>query len=180
MRRQQFVSVDLSHTIEAVCRGRTRGYVLYGLASSWGSILFFAFIGLVLFGLRDLLSLDARTLTGYIVVFLYMVVPVEGILSALPAIAGARIAMQRVQQIRSGLSPEISPKTYVAEPFTSLAIVNMHYQYRGEDREHFSLGPLSLTFTPGEPDLLTMTTREKLILQGLRYADADPKDDRYV
>lgn len=93
---------------------------------------------------------NTRTLTGYIVVFLYMVVPVEGILSALPAIAGARIAMQRVQQLRTGLSPEIPPKPHAAEPFTSLALENIHYQYQGEDGERFSLGPLSLTFTPGE------------------------------
>jgi len=150
MRRRQFVGGELSHTIEAVCRERTRGYALYGLASSWGSILFFTFIGVVLFGLRDMLALDTRTLTGYIVVFLYMVVPVEGILSALPAIAGARIAMKRVQQLITVLNPEITPKAYAAEPFTSLALEKIHYQYQGEDGERFSLGPLSLTFKPGE------------------------------
>ncbi|MFW8188809.1 cyclic peptide export ABC transporter, partial [Klebsiella pneumoniae] len=77
--------------IEAVRRERTRGYVLYGLATSWGSILFFAFIGLVLFGLRDSLTLDPAAITGYVMIFLYMIVPVEGVLSSLPTIASARV-----------------------------------------------------------------------------------------
>lgn len=56
----------------------------------------------------------------------------------------------QVQQLRTGLSPEIPPKPHAAEPFTSLALENIHYQYQGEDGERTSLGPLSLTFTPGE------------------------------
>ncbi|HFF8942586.1 TPA: cyclic peptide export ABC transporter [Serratia marcescens] len=149
-RRRQFVSGELAQNIDAVRRERTRGYVLYGLASSWGSTLFFAFIGLVLFGLRDLLALDARMLTGYIMVFLYMIVPVEGVLSALPTLAGARVAMQRVQSLREQLKPEVPQRRVAPSPFVSLALDNVRYQYQSEEGERFTLGPLDLHIAPGE------------------------------
>ena len=149
-RRRRFVSHDLAANIEAVRRERTRGYVLYGLATSWGSVLFFAFIGLVLFGLRDLLTLDPAAITGYVMVFLYMIVPVEGVLSALPTIASARLALQRVQQLREALPAEPPQRPLPEAPFRSLALENVRYQYQGEDGERFTLGPLDLHFAPGE------------------------------
>ncbi|ELQ9307640.1 cyclic peptide export ABC transporter [Serratia marcescens] len=150
VRRRQFVSGELAQNIDAVRRERTRGYVLYGLASSWGSALFFAFIGLVLFSLRDGLALDERALTGYIMVFLYMIVPVEGLLSALPTLAGARVAMQRVQSLRAQLRPEVPQRHFTAPPFASLALDNVRYQYQNEEGEHFTLGPLNMHIAPGE------------------------------
>lgn len=35
-------------------------------------------------------------------------------------------------------------------PFRSLTLQEVRYQYRGEDGERFTLGPLNLQFTPGE------------------------------
>jgi putative ATP-binding cassette transporter len=149
-RRQRFVYGELADNIEAVRRERTSGYVLYGLATSWGSILFFAFIGLVLFGLRDSLTLDPAAITGYVMIFLYMIVPVEGVLSSLPTIASARVALQRVQHLRDHLPPEEPQRPLPAVPFRSLTLQEVRYQYQGEDGERFTLGPLNLQFTPGE------------------------------
>ncbi|TCQ72835.1 putative ATP-binding cassette transporter [Raoultella ornithinolytica] len=149
-RRRRFVAGELADNIEAVRQQRTRGYVLYGLATSWGSILFFAFIGLVLFGLRDLLTLEPATITGYVMIFLYMIVPVEGVLSSLPTLASARVALQRVQQLREDLPPEQPQRPLPAEPFRSLALEAIRYQYRGEDGESFTLGPLDMRFSPSE------------------------------
>ena len=150
VRRRQFVSGELADNIEAVRQQRTRGYVLYGLATSWGSILFFAFIGLVLFGLRGSLTLAPAALTGYVMIFLYMIVPVEGVLSSLPTIASARVALQRVQQLRDELPPEQPQRPLAAEPLRSLTLKEVRYQYQGEDGERFTLGPLNLQFAPGE------------------------------
>ncbi|MFK3706246.1 cyclic peptide export ABC transporter [Klebsiella sp. NPDC088457] len=149
-RRRQFVYGELADNIEAVRQERTRGYILYGLATSWGSILFFAFIGLVLFGLRESLTLSPTVITGYVMIFLYMIVPVEGVLSSLPTIASARVALQRVQQLRDDLPPERPQRRLPAEPFRSLTLSEVRYQYQGEDGERFTLGPLNMQFTPGE------------------------------
>lgn len=149
-RRRHFVDGELAENIEAVRRERTRGYILYGLATSWGSILFFVFIGLVLFGLREALTLQPAAITGYVMIFLYMIVPVEGVLSSLPTIASARVAMQRMQQLQAALPPEQAQRPLPEGPFTSLALERVSYQYQGEDGERFTLGPLDLTFTPGE------------------------------
>lgn len=149
-RRRHFVDGPLAENIEAVRQERTRGYVLYGLATSWGSVLFFAFIGLVLFALRGSLGLGSSVITGYAMVFLYMIVPVEGVLSALPAIAGARISLQRVRQLSAELEPQMPQLCGAPKAFFSLELDNITYQYQSADGDSFALGPLSLRFMPGE------------------------------
>ncbi len=149
-RRRQFIDGPLTSNIEAVRQERTRGYVLYGLATSWGSVLFFSFIGIVMYALRGMLALEPVVVTGYTMVFLYMIVPVEGVLSALPAIASARVALQRVQQLSSELQPETPQQPGETREFSSLELTDVRYEYQGSDGEHFTLGPLSLRFQPGE------------------------------
>jgi putative ATP-binding cassette transporter len=51
-RLRQFVDGELADNIETVRKERTHGYVLYGLATNWGSVLFFSFIGIVIYALR--------------------------------------------------------------------------------------------------------------------------------
>lgn len=149
-RLHQFVDGELADNIEAVRKERTHGYVLYGLATNWGSVLFFSFIGIVIYALRGPLALESTVLTGYTMVFLYMIVPVEGMLSALPAIASARIALQRVRQLSVELEPETPQRTENANAFSSLSLTGVCYHYEGSDGERFTLGPLSLHFRPGE------------------------------
>jgi putative ATP-binding cassette transporter len=140
---------ELADNIEAVRRERTSGYVLYGLATSWGSILF---LPLSAWCCSACGTLDAgsgghhRLRHGS----LYMIVPVEGVLSSLPTIASARVALQRVQHLRDHLPPEEPQRPLPAVPFRSLTLQEVRYQYQGEDGERFTLGPLNLQFTPGE------------------------------
>jgi len=149
-RRRRFVNGPLADNIEQVRRERTRGYVLYGLATNWGSILFFAFIGCVLYLLRQYFDINNTVMTGYTMVFLYMIVPVEGLLSALPSIGSARIALQRIQQVRDALPKEHMLPQSQPPQLQSLALKAVSFDYQGEEGETFRLGPLDLHFSPGE------------------------------
>lgn len=149
-RLHDFVDGQLTENIEAVRRERTRGYVLYGLATSWGSILFFAFIGIVIYALRGILALDSSVTTGYAIVFLYMIVPVQGLLSALPAVSSARVALQRVQDFSKHLPSEDAQRHLPPEKFSGVELKNITYRYHGENGDRFSFGPVSQSFIPGE------------------------------
>jgi len=150
LRRRLFVDGRLSQNIEAVRVERTRGYVLYGMAKSWGSVLFFAFIGMVLYLLRGYLGLDSAVMTGYTMIFLYMIVPVEGVLSALPTLASARIALQRVMQLQADLPAEKVEPLGSTPRLEQLELVDIQYEYQGEEGERFTLGPLNLRIKQGE------------------------------
>ncbi|WP_336708922.1 MULTISPECIES: cyclic peptide export ABC transporter [unclassified Cedecea] len=149
-RRRHFVDGPLSENIEAVRIERTRGYVFYGLAKSWGSVLFFAFIGVVLYWLRESLALSSAVMTGYTMIFLYMIVPVEGVLSALPTVTSARIALQRIAQLKTDLPQEKLLPLKSPPRFDGLELADIRYEYQGEEGERFTLGPLNLRFTQGE------------------------------
>ncbi|QKJ85040.1 putative ATP-binding cassette transporter [Paramixta manurensis] len=151
LRRRRFVRGPLAENIESVRQERTRGYVLYALATSWGSVLFFAFIGCVLYLLRGYLPVNPEIMTGYTMVFLYMIVPVEGLLSALPNISSARVALQRIRDVESVLPPEAHQPPVSSPYLHSLTLQGISHHYQGENRdERFTLGPLDLHFSPGE------------------------------
>lgn len=150
-RRRRFIQGEVTENIEAVRVERTRGYVLYAMATSWGSFLFFAFIGAVLFLLVRWFPLSHPVLTGYAMVFLYMIIPIEGLLSALPNIATARVALQRIQEVRGRMPGEpVQDPTPITE-LRSLVLKEVTHHYRREhDNASFLLGPLTLEFKPGE------------------------------
>ncbi|WP_144158105.1 cyclic peptide export ABC transporter [Paraburkholderia sp. BCC1885] len=150
-RKQAFIDDTLATNVEAVRVQRTRGYVLYAAAASWGSFIFFAFIGCVLFVLARLYPVSGHVMSGYAMIFLYMIMPIEGLLSALPTISSAKVAIERINQINEDLPSE---NTLAAEPATSFDSIVLehvtHRYYREKEDEVFTLGPIDLAFKPGE------------------------------
>ena len=59
--------------------------IVYAAAASWGQLLFFVAIGLVLFALPSWVALDSGTLAGAVLTTLYTASPLEAIMGWLPA-----------------------------------------------------------------------------------------------
>ncbi|POR46310.1 putative ATP-binding cassette transporter [Paraburkholderia eburnea] len=151
-RSDAFVDRDIAPHVEAVRRQRTRGYVLHAVAASWGNLLLFAFVGLTIFVLAHAFHADAHVMSGYALVFLYLIMPVEGLLAALPSIGSARIAFERVARLETALPPEQSaPPAAAHVSFASIAFEHVEHRYmRDHDDGFFTLGPLDLTLDAGE------------------------------
>jgi putative pyoverdin transport system ATP-binding/permease protein len=150
-RKQAFIDETLATNVEAVRVQRTRGYVLYAAAASWGSFIFFAFIGCVLFLLTRFFPVSSHVMSGYAMIFLYMIMPIEGLLSALPTISSAKVAIERINQINEDLPPEQTLPAQQAMSFESIVLERVsHRYYREKEDEVFTLGPVDLTFKPGE------------------------------
>ncbi|MGS0897328.1 cyclic peptide export ABC transporter [Burkholderia stagnalis] len=150
-RRQAFIDDTLAPNVEAVRVQRTRGYVLYAAAASWGSFIFFAFIGCVLFVLARRYPVPAHVMSGYAMIFLYMIMPIEGLLSALPAISSAKVAIERIDQLGRDLPPERAQPAGQPASFDSIVLEHVtHGYYREQDDDVFTLGPVDLAFGPGE------------------------------
>ncbi|SAK64345.1 cyclic peptide transporter [Caballeronia pedi] len=150
-RTREFVDELLASNVEAVRVQRTRGYVLYAAAASWGSFIFFAFIGCVLFVLTRYVPVSPHVMSGYAMIFLYMIMPIEGVLSAIPNLSTARVALERVEQVNAELPAEANGPAIEAAAFESIVLDRVTHRYfREKENDVFTLGPVSLTFKPGE------------------------------
>jgi putative pyoverdin transport system ATP-binding/permease protein len=151
-RMREFVDGLLARNVEAVRVQRTRGYVLYAAAASWGSFIFFAFIGCVLFVLTRYVPVSSHVMSGYAMIFLYMILPIEAVLSAIPSLSSARIALERVEKVNAELPAEAAaPTTHDARSFGSIVFEDItHRYYREKENDVFTLGPVSVSFSPGE------------------------------
>ncbi|WP_042339522.1 cyclic peptide export ABC transporter [Paraburkholderia ferrariae] len=156
LRRAAFIDDTLSTNVEAVRVQRTRGYVLYAAAASWGSFILFAFIGITLFVVARIFPVNTHVMSGYAMVFLYMIMPIESLLSAIPSVSTARVALERIEQVNAELPPEVEydangPDAPVNGGFDSIVLDGVTHRYfREKENDVFSLGPINLAFKPGE------------------------------
>ncbi len=152
-RREAFASGPLAEAIDAVRVNRTQGLSLLYLSLTIGSTLFFAVIGIILFVVQRPLGADAAVASGYTLVFLYMMAPLEGLLNSLPQFNLARIAYQRIADTTGPLAVEQARADAVADrrPFGELAMRGVTHRYfrDGEDGA-FTLGPIDLSLRAGE------------------------------
>jgi putative pyoverdin transport system ATP-binding/permease protein len=152
-KRTRFADEVLGRTIEAVRRERTLGMSIYEAAVGWGNFLVYAFIGLMLFVLVADASGQAKVLTGFALIFIYMVSPLQGLLNSLPNINLARVASGRIEElIRLLASSETPAQSQARTPrFNSVELRGVsHRYYHEQSNEFFELGPIDLRLKPGE------------------------------
>jgi putative ATP-binding cassette transporter len=110
----------------------------------------------VIFVLPTYRNVNSATLAAYSLTMLYITGPLQVILSLIPALGRARIALQQVEAL--GISLESAGSESIPAvnllPGNSpslLELVNVTHTYRQEyDDTSFTLGPIDLTFRPGE------------------------------
>ncbi|MGP9510203.1 MULTISPECIES: cyclic peptide export ABC transporter [unclassified Halomonas] len=151
-KRHTFMNQVLGKSVEGVRRLRTHGMSLFVISTSWGQFLMYAFIGLVLFVLAGDGPNQTQVMTGFALVFVYMVTPLEGLLINIPRINMARVAASRIDDITREMPQEqdrqASPQ---ALDFQRLELRDVTHQYYHEQSDDvFELGPINLSFTPGE------------------------------
>jgi putative ATP-binding cassette transporter len=151
-KRARFFDEVLGQSIETVRRERTRGMSLFLLSTSWGNFLIYGFIGLVLFVLIGEVAERARIMTGFALVFVYMVSPLENLLVALPRANLAKASGARIDEITRQLEHTES-EAAGAPParLDSLVLKGVCHSYYHEGRDDvFTLGPVDMSFHPGE------------------------------
>lgn len=147
-----FMDQILGESVEGVRRLRTYGMSLFVISTSWGQFLMYAFIGLVLFVLVSDGPNQTQVMTGFALVFVFMVTPLEGLLINIPRINMARVAASRIDDI----TREMPQRQGLQEPCETPALQRLelrgvtHQYYHEQSDDFFELGPINLSFTPGE------------------------------
>ncbi|HEU4507794.1 MAG TPA: cyclic peptide export ABC transporter [Pyrinomonadaceae bacterium] len=174
-RRNAFYSELLEPTAWASQQELAVGDVIWVAAGSWGQILFFIFIGLVLFVVPTLSPSSSLVLTGYTLTVMYMMGPLEFVLNFVPELTRANVAMKKIDAITESLDEQFVTEaitdTEVNASWNSLELVGVQHTYRREnEEEEFSLGPIDLSLRPGELVFITggngsgKTTLAKLLV----------------
>lgn len=156
-RRLRLQSEALRGTINRICDIQIRSINLFVIAKGFGSTLFFIVIGVAL-GVEVLWpSTDRGTLSGFVLVLLYMKGPLEHLIGTLPIVSRAQIAFRRIAELSAEFAspePHLLMKDDARPPATidSLELRNARYVYppAGPDMEPFVLGPVSLRVGRGE------------------------------
>ncbi|MBB3256959.1 putative ATP-binding cassette transporter [Paraburkholderia bannensis] len=178
-RGDEFLDKVLSPALESVRSTRVRGMLIYSGASNFGLFLLYVIIGVTTFFFTRYAGLDAHTSSGFVVVFLYLMVPLDSLLNNLPQVQLARVALERienaVQQMRNAETPALD--NGAAPAFSRIDVNGLQHSYYHERADEiFQLGPIELSFTPGEIVFLVggngsgKTTLAKL-LTGLYVAE---------
>lgn len=153
-KREAFMSRLLMPTLDDMRRHHVAGMDVLLTAEGWGSLLFFVLVGLVLFVAPVVGAVEPGVLTGYALVLLYMRGPLEGFVANLPELSRARIALERIEQLRSELwqGQGYESGTVTGAPgFSRLELRGVTHRYHREMEDRsFLLGPVDLSLCPGE------------------------------
>jgi len=175
-RREAFLSKALYPTAASLRKHAMIGHLMFVGANSYGQTLFFILIGLILFISHNMPGINAQTLIGYTLVILYMMTPLQMILTLIPNLANASVSMRKVEKLgltlhESGASEEIPRQLTAGASWKSVELLGVTHTYHREGEPNgFLLGPIDLTLEPGELLFITggngsgKTTLAKLLL----------------
>ncbi len=174
-RREAHLRGGLERVSSEFREANLRGNAIAAAAHSWGQILFFLAIGVLVVVLPRFQSVTPQTLTGYTLTILFLTAPLETILNLLPMFNRAAAAVEAIQGL--GLSLDGPGEAQESAPvppavaWKTLELVEVTHSYDDPvTGELFVVGPISLCFRPGEIVFLVggngsgKTTLAKVIL----------------
>lgn len=152
-RRREFFDRVLAAADADVRENQFLGAWLQDAAIAGGRLLFFVAIGLLLFVWPRIQAEDQTTLTGYTLTILYLMSPVEQIMTWLPFMAMASVSIAAIERLGLSLreDPAESAEPAPLSAWRCIEFDQVIHTYQRDGREHpFALGPVDLTLTPGE------------------------------
>ena len=158
-RRRAFLRHQLGGAALQVQEHSVAAQRAFSSAVSWGQVLIFLLIGVVAFALPSWTPVERPVLTGFTFAILYMVGPVQIILNSMAQLSRATVAMDRVERMGGRLAEAARPAQRPAPDvaaWRSLELAGVTHTYHSErDGTAFTLGPIDLSFRPGEVVFIT-------------------------
>ena len=155
-RRDVFLYQNIEATTEAYRKHNVAAELRFIVANNWSHLLFFALIGLLLFLLPRVEHVSPQEMTGYVIATLYLMGPLSGLLSSLSVFGRANVALEKIDQLGVVLAArtidDCPPAVVEKVPaFQRLELTGITHRYHRErEDDHFILGPVNLSFRPGE------------------------------
>lgn len=158
-RRQRVHVEQIQQTVDRISALQVKSVNLFVTARALGTILFFLVIGVAL-TLRPFLWPDspASISSGFVLVLLYMRGPIENLISILPSLGRAQVALRRIAELSEQFaSPEpdlLAASTGSADTAREIETIELRdvsYTFRDSSRSSsFALGPIDLSIRRGD------------------------------
>jgi putative pyoverdin transport system ATP-binding/permease protein len=154
-RQERFLTEELQSTATSFRRHNVKGMAIYAVAASWGQLLVFVVIGLLIFLMARVQDVNTPVLTGFALTILYIMTPLQVIMNTLPNLGRASVALSKIETLGLSLTAQATDVTTTPPDekprFENLKLVNVRHSYYLEgEADNFTLGPLDLTFNSGE------------------------------
>lgn len=160
-RKRSEFAADISEKCAQYRDTRMDGENKFVKVSIIGEMLFISVIGIVVFTFSILFpNIQGNTLRSYVVVYLYMGGIVNSEIYLIPQFVRIFISWRRINELINEialLTPEPAPinRETAAESSVTLELKNVTYQYKNENGERFSVGPINHVFKSGEICFIT-------------------------
>lgn len=154
-RRLEFLTRTLMPAAESYRYYTMQNSSILTGAASWGQAFIFVIIGVVLALSDNVLAIQPEVVTGYVLVLILLMSPLQFIMNTMPVLARANIAVANMNRFGVDLSRNLEAQRTEPEPPGSkweplvLSDVGYTYYQEGGDKP-FKLGPIDLTFYQGE------------------------------
>jgi putative ATP-binding cassette transporter len=150
-----FVSDVIEPEAHRFRRSLLQAMVGYTWVSNVGSIMFYLLIGALLFLVPLCLPDHGAPLATIILILLYLIRPISELMSAMPALGQANIALGKIRQLSDMLSSnphqDAGPDPFTRPGPLSLELDKVCHSYTSQaDDSQFVLGPLDLKIGQGE------------------------------
>jgi putative pyoverdin transport system ATP-binding/permease protein len=151
-RRDSFVTQELEVSAQSSRNYRVKSLTILAIASSLGELLFFAILGLLVFGLPLVTAMTPAVLSGYVLTLTYVIRPIQNILEVLPGLSQAGIALRKIDRLGLALASRSEILTASEQrpaEFKSIQLCQVTHTYAKEE-DSFTLGAIDLVLHPGE------------------------------
>lgn len=153
-RRKVFLDEDL-HTAAATFRDyQVQAEGIAAVTQNFSDLLFFGILGVLVFGLPQFTTISSPVLSAYALTITYLARPIESMITVLPALSRGSVALKKIEELGLSLashSEALNAKSLFSQSFHhQIALINATHTYYTERDGQFTLGPINLSFRPGE------------------------------
>lgn len=153
-RREAFLQAELQVTAALSRDYNITSMGIAAIASNVGQLMFFIIVGLLVFGLPQLITISTPVLSGYVLTITYLMRPFGDVLRLLPELNRASVALQKIDTLGLSLASSseiISQNKPELQHFNCIELNQITHTYHREHEDSsFTLGAINLAFHPGE------------------------------
>ncbi|CAG9265241.1 Putative ATP-binding cassette transporter [Paraburkholderia unamae] len=156
-RRLRVYREQLGGAVDLIALLKTRAMTLYWLQDSASMLLFFVVIGAIV-ALQPRLGVEPAVVSGFVIVLLYVMGPIQQLSGALPAFGQAQVAFRRIAELSAGFA-HCEPDLLIAQggehahapAFERIALQRASYAFPAPGGARgFTLGPVDMEVRRGE------------------------------
>jgi putative pyoverdin transport system ATP-binding/permease protein len=156
LRREEFLAEQLEPTSRSFLKHNVHAMTLYTASSGWGQLLFYIFIGLLLFVVPKLSPISTDTLIVYTLTAFFIWGLLGTLLGTFPTFGRADVALNKIESLGLSLSPakqQASPEAIgeIKPGWRRIELAGVTHSYFTDSEDKgFTLGPIDLSFCPAE------------------------------